>query len=302
MIFRTIIYLAAGIWLISFPLIAAASGPSSDPNLEALKSLLNELEQTIEEGDRRMIAHPKFLDELRSLVDRYRRKLREIFIFDDFSDGDYRHNPTWIVKSGYFEVTSDHRLWSRVYVDAPAHSSREEEPPIGLILKEIMRSTKKDKREKKKEFVEEQKASIQTLATISPAFEVDLTLVSRSRWGAMEIVLLGGTPPVPRYRLIYRAAASQERPIEIVRRRGSRDYTIESAVKYPALDDGLPHKIQWIRDAQGQMRVLVDGEEVLSTVEIFYRDKFSGLALVNRGGTYEWGPLQVLKAQEAKPH
>ena len=53
------------------------------------------------------------------------------------------------------------------------------------------------------------------------------------------------------------------------------------------------------RDVQGQMRVLVDGEEVLSTVELFYRDEFTGLALVNRGGLYEWGPIRAFKAPKA---
>ena len=49
------------------------------------------------------------------------------------------------------------------------------------------------------------------------------------------------------------------------------------------------------------MKVLVDGKEVLSTVEIFYRSDFTGLALVNRGGVYEWGPLQVYEAIRETP-
>ena len=46
------------------------------------------------------------------------------------------------------------------------------------------------------------------------------------------------------------------------------------------------------------MQVLVDGREVLSTVELFYRDEFAGLRLVNRGGIYEWGPILVQQTQE----
>ena len=48
------------------------------------------------------------------------------------------------------------------------------------------------------------------------------------------------------------------------------------------------------------MRVIVDGKEALSTYENYYRSTFSGLALVNKGGTYEWGPITVLQAIEAK--
>lgn len=113
----------------------------------------------------------------------------------------------------------------------------------------------------------------------------------------MEIVLLGGSPIAPRYRLIYKAAPSSKRPIIIVRVRDSGSYTIESATQYPVLDDGSLHKIQWIRDDEGHMRVLVDEKEVLSTVELFYRDDFKGLVLINRNGTYEWGPIKILKTQ-----
>ena len=47
------------------------------------------------------------------------------------------------------------------------------------------------------------------------------------------------------------------------------------------------------------MKVLVDGQEIITTVEIFYQDEFGGLGLVNRGGTYEWGPIKVLQAPKA---
>jgi hypothetical protein len=44
----------------------------------------------------------------------------------------------------------------------------------------------------------------------------------------------------------------------------------------------------------------IDGGEVLNTVELYYKEEFSGLALANNGGTYEWGPIQVLQAPTAK--
>jgi hypothetical protein len=52
--------------------------------------------------------------------------------------------------------------------------------------------------------------------------------------------------------------------------------------------------------SEGRMHVIVDGKEVLSTHEIFYRDTFRGLALVNGGGLYEWGPIGVFQALETK--
>lgn len=280
----------------SFPVVSHASD-FDDPNRKALGELLTELERKIEEADQRMIAHPRFLDELRALVDQYRARLREIFLSEDFSDGNYTRDPQWVVDAGRFQITPSRRLFSQVGVQRPASpsSSAEETSPLGIIVEGIIRSTIEE-REGEGTAQAPSLASIHTVTQIGPAFEVDLTLVSRSSWGSMEVVLLGGEPPAPQYRMIYHAAPSPERPIEIIRERGVRSYRIEAATEYPALDDGAPHRVQWIRDAQGNMRVLVDGKETLSTVELFYRTAFSGLALVNRGGTYEWGPVRVLQA------
>lgn len=281
---------------------SAQAASSPEANTEALKSLLEDLEDKIDEADKRMIAHPSFIKELRSLVTLYRSKLREVFLYEDFSDGNYTKNPVWRVRAGSFQITSANRLRSRIKVKAPSKDtgSDEEEEPLEILLKELIKSADKRRQEETTTSSPTQ-AVIRTLANIGPAFELDLSFVSESRWGSTEIVLLGGDPIVPRYRLIYKAAPSRERPIEIIRVRGSRSYIIEAATKYPVLDDGSPHQIQWIRDDAGRMNVLIDGDKVLSTVELFYRDDFKGLALVNRGGTYEWSSIKILKAQEAAP-
>ena len=296
-VLRWTLLIVLGLFLISgYPNLGYSSDPE-DADRQALKELLTELEQKIQDADKRMIAHPKFLDELRALIDKFRGKLREVFLKEDFADGDYSRNPTWIVDSGRFQMTPSQRLYSRVPVDRPATTttSREKSDVVGVLLQEVMRSAL-EKEGKRESAPVPSEASIHTLARIGPAFEVDLSFVSESPWGSMEVVLLGGEPAIARYRMIYQAVPSAERPIQIIRERGSRRYTIESATQYPSLDDGMPHRLQWIRDYQGRMRVLVDGEEVLSTVEVFYQTDFDGLSLVNRGGTYEWGPIEVQEA------
>lgn len=280
--------------MISSPVTAAEA---SDVNRQTLGELLNELEKKIEDADKRMVAHPKFLEELQILVDKYKGRLRAVYLSDDFSDGDYSRNPAWVVDAGSFRLTPSRRLWSRVSMEPPdgGSSSGENENPVGIILKEFMRSM--DDQETKKSTHAQSEAAIHVLADIGSNFEIDLGMVSESGRGSMEIVLLGGKPATPRYRMIYHAVPSAERPIEIIRERGSRSYLIDSATQYPALDDGRPHKLQWMRTSDGRMRVLVDGNVVLDTVEVFYRSDFSGLALINRGGTYEWGPIQALQAK-----
>lgn len=289
-------------FLLIFLLLLALISPvfvfGADTDKQDLMDLLDALDQKILKADEKMIAHPTFLDELRALVKQYRSKIRKIFISEDFSDGEYHTNPVWVTNSGSFHINRSRRLASHIAVERPVSSKTSEETPTTLT--EIFRDILSPRSEQKKDIETgsvEKYARIYTLAPIEPAFEVEFTFVSQSTWGSMEVVLLGGKQAVPWYRLIYHAAPSSERPIEILRERDAKSFTIETASQYPNLDDGLPHRIQWSRDVSGRMRVVVDGKEILSTYEIYYKDNFSGVALINRGGTYEWGPIQVLKAQ-----
>ena len=299
-VFKMSAFLFVILWLAIANPAMAQSGSESESYQETLQSLLDDLQQSINDADKRMVAHPRFLDELRSLVARYKAKLRPVYLYEDFSDGNYTANPVWIVKSGEFRVVPGGRLWSRVVVERPyessSSSSSQEEQPLSLLLRQIIKPSQEQQEQQAPP--QEEPAVIAALAQIGPAFEVDLNLISDSRWGSTEFVLMGGNPARPWYRLIYHAAPSSERPIEIVRQRGSRQYTIDAARQYPNLDDGNTHRIQWIRDERGTMRVLVDDKEILSTVELFYQDNFTAFGLINGGGTYEYGPIKILQAKK----
>jgi len=268
-----------------------------DPNRGALVNLLNELESKVNDADKRMIAHPNFLKNLQALIEKYRDKLRNVFLKENFSDGDYTKEPKWEVVSGQFKITPSKRLWNTVFEERPVEKPATKEKPdlFGVLLKEVLKPSS-DKEEEKTPTPEIKEASIRTKVKIGPAFEVDIRMVSESQRGSMEIVLLGGEKRIPFYRMVYNASPSSERPIQIFRERNSRSYLIDEAIKYPSLDDGALHRVQWIRDMQGNMKVMVDGKEVLSTVEVFYKKNFSGFSIINRGGTYEWGPINILEA------
>ncbi|MDM8535689.1 hypothetical protein QUF70_02920 [Desulfobacterales bacterium HSG17] len=265
-----------------------------------LKALIADLEQKIKNADQRMVAHPTFLNELRDLVLKYQAKLREIFFQDSFQDGNYSKNPQWDVRSGDFSISPAGHLTNTIQSappqsEKPAPEKSLEEEAVGLLLDGLFGPAPKESTTPAP--VEQQSALIYTQTPFSPDFDLEFTLTSKSEWGHMEIILLGGSDLTPRYRLRYHAAASSERPVQIIRDRDGKQYIIEGATQYPVLEDATEHKIQWLRTATGAMQVNIDGINVLSTFEVFWWDEFSGLAIVNNGGTYEWGGFKILKAK-----
>jgi hypothetical protein len=300
--FVLIVILAAGV-LLAAPVPVAQAADKGE-----LSSLLDELSQKVDTADKKMVAHPKFIEELRALITKYRNRIRTIFLEDTFQDGEFQSNPRWTVRKGSFTVNAAGRLQSRAYSygqeeQQAAPQEEEEREPFQVILGEILKTRKgsqdRDEAPRSRESREEE-AALWTAAKISPDFEVNLTVVSQSEWGSMEIVLLGGNPLKPRYRLVYQPSPSDQRPIEIIRERDGRRYTIESATVFPDMDDGRKHTLRWTRNQRGDMAVLVDGKKVLTTVELYYRDDFGGIELVNRGGSYEWGPVRVMQAEKAQ--
>ena len=126
---KTLLIVTA-VYIIGLLTIPSAIAEMRDDNYQAL---LEELQQKIDEADKRMVAHPKFLEELRALVEKYRAKIRTTFFSDDFSDGDFTNNPAWAVVSGQFSIDMDHRLRSDIYAKPPTTTTARPRGPATAI-------------------------------------------------------------------------------------------------------------------------------------------------------------------------
>ena len=291
---------------IGFSLLCALPVSASETDENAtLKSMITELEEKIKSADKRMVAHPNFLQELQSLVDKYKARLRELFFRDAFDDGNFSENPKWTVRSGSFAVNEAGRLTSFVAaggVKASPQATDEnkksvEAEAVGILLDSIFGAPKKKEpvgQAPESESRPVEPASIYTQKGFPPAFEMTMKFKS-SPEGKMDIVLLGGQNLSPRYRLKVNADHSASEPMEVIREGGSRSFVVGAADKFPALGSGRFHTLTWIRHADGAMNVAIDGDVVLKTYEVYHRDSFTGFEITNNGGSFEWDSVEIFK-------
>ncbi len=292
--------------VIIFLTVTAPIVASEPSNNKELKAIISELENKISDENERLLAHTKFLDELRALVGKYKSRLKELFLYDNFKDGNYTKNPVWIVKSGNFFINEAGQLSNSVIarvVEPGAESEKDkslEQEAIGLVLEGIFGSKKEAEPERKSESPSQtiQPAIIYSKTGISPDFEIDIEFISKSEMGEMEIVLLGSGNLTPHYRLNYKKNGSRNRPMEIIREDMGRKFIIGAATKYPHIDDGNLHKIKWVRYKNGAMNVLIDNDIVLETHEVYFKNEFTGIEIENKGGTYQWASIEIYKASE----
>lgn len=275
-----------------------------------LKSMISELKEKIEDADKRMTAHPKFLDELRLLVQKYKSRLRERFFKDTFNDGNYDKNPIWTVKSGDFSVTSEGRLnsYGPLKIDetesspSPVGDTTLEQEAVGIILDSIFGPQKQKKQQTqpaKKTRASTGPAYLFTRTTFPPDFEMVMKFKS-SESSEMDVLLLGSKNYSPRYRLKIKTAHSEADPMEIIRDGSSRSYTIAASDKLPVINDGKFHTLTWMRLSDGEMKVLIDDTLVLQTYEVYYRDQFTGLGMMNTAGSHEWDLIEIYRSLTPK--
>lgn len=304
---RFVRYLLSGV-LLGCCLLAGTPA-MSDENPQ-LKAMIRELEEKIADADKRMIAHPSFIQELKALAEKYRSQLRELFFRETFEDGNFSENPKWMVKSGTFTVSPDHTLTSRVALPETAATAAGtkaqdkslEQEAVGIILDSIFGGPKKTDSQAGKTSpqpsapaAKAEPAVIFTKQTFPPAFELKLRF-SASSEGQMDILLLGTSSLSPRYRLRFRADHSQAAPMEIVREGSSRSFVVGASDQFPMVGDKKFHTLTWVRLTNGEMNVTIDDTLVLQTYEVYYRDNFTGLGLANNQGDFSWDTIEVFKA------
>lgn len=297
---------------------------------DAAQALARALEALIDEAERARAADPRFLQDLRNAIAAHAATFapRAALIRDDFSDGDFTHDPRWTVASGDFAV--DPRLGLRTVVPvagAGADAAGESEGGLTGIGKSALDAGKsvldagKDvvggvldagkgvvggllgDGESEEDAVREEDAGtpapepaeIYLSETVGAAFALEIALTARGGEGArFEVDLFQGETRGAGYRLTYLPGGD---PVLALARFGRRGVTVLGAHDgAAALDDG--HILGLTRDAEGAMAVSVDGAVLIHAESRTPAGPFDGIALVNGGGDYAIREIAVY----AGPH
>lgn len=215
-----------------------------------------------------------------------------VVLRDNFSDGDYRRNPSWTVLNGDFEV-DENGLRSIVQTQRASTRGFNSDQPgeIGLaVLGMILDQQTNTRQDAAPTPVEP--AQIFINSPVDNAFRMELDLASRQRPGSVSLGLFqGNRPDGTGYRLVY--SAGSQPGLTLVRLISGN---AEAIARYDGrldLEDGRFHRIVWSRDESGRMQVHVDNRHLLSAQDTGLRDPFQGFVMTNHGGDYTLGQIKL---------
>jgi hypothetical protein len=262
--------------------------------------LIEKLRDLIREGEQKRAADRWFLDGLRGLVQRYGAGapgLGRVIFRDDFRDGDYTRSPEWRVVAGRFEVTFRSELTSDVRAGsaatAPRAPAREPAPARGgdlasAILGELLRAKLEKKRSREPEPAPPPAAAghaeICASVKIPNTFSIQMEIVLTGAKGRLVLGPYDGSRRDRGYRLAF--SPGDKIGLELYRatRRGT---DLLAAHREPLkIEAGRAHLIEWTREGNGQMKVALDGVELLRAADTQMGGVFNGFSLVNFEGRF----------------
>jgi peptidoglycan hydrolase-like protein with peptidoglycan-binding domain len=208
-------------------------------------------------------------------------------LYDTFKDGDYTGNPHWQVLAKSFSI-NDGTLQSSVV--EPTHSSDQRgEAVLKGLLGQVLGVPQQQ---------QSNAAAIAQAVRFSEEFQLQVRVrqIDADGRGQMHFGTYRGTNAVHGYRVMYDGAAGQPLAILVVDSAGA---TVVASTSQPtSMTDGNWHTIDFTRDANGRLSLIVDGNAVLTADHGGGDDGgFSGFSFVNVAGTWGLDDIRI----EARP-
>lgn len=284
--------------------VYAQKGDSPDDN-NRLQTLIDELKGLIEKGEKDRLADPWYLRDLRDTIGRYDWPWRANLLSDDFSGRGPMPDAPWKVVTGEFLIDWRYGMRSVVKPTPKVQPKPQAQPRqpgkedaarqlLGGILKQALGIKEEEPQRKEPVAPEAEIVEAKVIAPvrITNSFATEMEITSRpldgTAKGGLEWGLYQGPKAVAGYWLAYLPDAAPGSPsLELIRRSSrGRSATLELYDKPLDLVDNAAHKLIWTRDEAGIMKIKVDGRQFIVVTDRSFRDPFSGVAIVNKGGDY----------------
>ncbi|MFO7878301.1 MAG: peptidoglycan-binding protein [Desulfovermiculus sp.] len=216
----------------------------------------------------------------------------QVLLHDEFADANFTSNPEWIQTAGTFWVDSNYFLRTKRDVpeaqkqaDQQASQEQRVTEVFGQVVKELMNPQQG-----------EQTQSIPELYTklkLGNAFalHIDIQMFSDKRGQSFELKTYQGQDRSSGYAL--RFLNQKEQSLALIRFSQSGSSVIDVIRQDKLINANHFQSISWLRHKDGEMRVLINDKEVLSTQDNMFRG-FDGLSLINLGGDYAVRSIRVL--------
>ena len=270
------------------PWAGATQSQANQTGDQKLNSLVTDLNALIKKAEGANAADPNFIADLKKLAAKYPvtgakpSTAGQVFLYDNFSDGNYTANPVWKVSAGSWKVDTK---GATVGLNSTIGQSTSNKVTGNDVLKAILG-------------VQEQQApqstyaSIYTAAPISNTFKLSLKLTSFNKNGPLNIGPYQGASASSGYRLVYHPG--KETGLVLQRIVGNQVTQVGSYNDPINLEDSKVHEIVWSREATGKMRVYVDGQQVIIATDTQIQGNLDGWLNVNQGGAYWIREIKVV--------
>lgn len=256
--------------------------------------LVDQLKDVIQKAEKSR-TDPSLIQQLRDLVRRYDWPWRVALLYDDFRDGDYTANPSWVVDKGDFRVSQFGLGTVFTQPASPPRGSSEkrgEKSTLELLGGILEGMTRREEAAPQPPLPSA--AEISTEFRISNLFAVKLQMTSRGKPGdgsRLEFGPYQGRERNRGYRLVYNPGSKPA--FALYRIAPGRSSVIEVYNQLVNLEDGRSHNVEWRRGTDGEMVVLLDDKEIIRTVDRASEESFDGFTVINGGGDYAFSQIAI---------
>ena len=270
------------------PWAGATQGQANQTSDQKLKSLVTDLNALIKKAETANAADPNFIADLKKLAAKYpttgtaASTAGQVFLYDNFADGNYTANPVWKVSAGSWAVDTK---GANIGLYSQIGAATSNKVTGNDVLKAILGV-------QQQQAPQSTYASIYTAAPIANTFRMSMKFKSGTKKGPLNIGPYQGASASSGYRLVYQPG--NETGLVLQRIVGNQVTQVGAYNDPINLEDNKTHELIWQREASGKMRVYLDNQQLIIATDTQIQGNLDGWLNVNQGGAYWISEIKVV--------